>query len=165
MKRLLIVVAVLGLGALLPAGAYAQTQASLAITANVAANCTISTSPVAFGAYDPLVANLAAPLDATGGVSVACTKGSVPTIGLDVGSHPSGPARRMLGATSGDFLTYELYQPGGYVTVWGTGGAAYTAAAAPNRNARSFTVNGRVPANQDVGTGNYGDSVLATVNF
>jgi spore coat protein U-like protein len=163
-NRLLVAAVVIGLGALLPAGAQAQTQASLAISANVAANCTISTAPVAFGAYDPLVANLAAAKDATGGVRVTCTKGSVPTIGLDAGSHAAGAVRRMVGDT-GDFLTYELYQPDGYTTVWGTGTAAYKGPAAPDRTMRTFAVNGRIPGNQEVGTGNYSDSVLATVNF
>lgn len=163
-NRLLVLAAMLSVVALLPAGAYAQTTANLAISANVAANCTISTTPVAFGAYDPLVVNVAAPKDATGGVIVTCTKGSVPAIDLDAGSHASGAIRRMLGAT-GDFLTYELYQPGAFTTVWGVGPAAYTGAAAPNRNPRTFTVNGRIPGNQDVATGSYSDMVLATVNF
>ena len=40
--------------------AYAgSTPANLAVSASVTANCTISTSAVAFGAYDPVVANAA----------------------------------------------------------------------------------------------------------
>ena len=163
MKRIL-VVAVLGLVALLPAGANAQTTANMAISASVAANCTISVTSVAFGAYDPLVANASAPKDANGSVTVTCTKGSVPTVGLGLGSNPSGTTRQMT-AGAGNFLTYELYSASDYSTVWGTGTAAYTATAAVNKNPRTFTVYGRVPGGQDAATGTYGDTVLATVNF
>ncbi len=34
-----------------------STTANLSVTASVNANCTISTTAVAFGAYDPVVAN------------------------------------------------------------------------------------------------------------
>jgi spore coat protein U-like protein len=163
-NRLLVVAAMLCFAALLPAGAYAQTTANLAISASVAANCTISTTAVAFGAYDPLVTNASAPKDANGGVTVTCTKGSVPTVALGLGSNPSGSVRQM-SAGGGNFLTYELYSASDYSTVWGTGTSAYTASAALNKNPRTFTVYGRVPGGQDAATGAYADTVLATVNF
>lgn len=165
-SRLLVVAATVGAAALLPVGASAQSASTnLSVTANVTANCTISTTAVAFGVYDPVVANDTAAKDATGTVTVACTKGTVPTIGLGLGSNASGSARRMLGA-SGDYLTYELYQPSGYTTVWGTTGAnLFAAGASPGRAARGFTVNGRIAPGQDVDTGAYTDSVVATVNF
>src|SRR5688572_26333093 len=43
-----------------------SASASLTVTASVAKNCTISTTPVNFGAYDPVAANATAPLDGTG---------------------------------------------------------------------------------------------------
>ena len=46
--------------AAITAPAFAASQnANLNVTASVAANCTITTSPVAFGAYDPVSANAA----------------------------------------------------------------------------------------------------------
>jgi spore coat protein U-like protein len=143
----------------------AATQtANLGVSATVTNNCTISTGAVAFGAYDPVVANAAANLDGTGTVTVACTKGSTATIGLGLGANPSGSVRRMSGGT--DFLTYELYQDASRSTVWGNSGAGLLSpAAAPSKAARNFTVYGRVPSNQDVAAGNYNDTVLATVNF
>jgi spore coat protein U-like protein len=166
-QRLLFVAAVGCLAALLPAGAFAQSAtANLSVTANVAANCTITTTPVAFGAYDPVVANDTAALDAVGTVRVACTKGASPTVGLGLGGNPSGSTRRMAGSTAGEYLTYELYHPGGHTTIWGTGGAGlFAAGAAPSRAVRTFDVNGRIAGGQDVGTGNYNDTVVATVNF
>ena len=44
----------------------ATTTANVGVGASVAANCTIGTAPVAFGAYDPVVANAAVALTATG---------------------------------------------------------------------------------------------------
>jgi spore coat protein U-like protein len=67
---------------------------------------------------------------------------------------------------SGNFLTYELYQEVGRVTVWGTaGGALLSPSAAPSKAARDFTVYGRVTAGQDATAGSYTDTVVATVNF
>ncbi|HUM14049.1 MAG TPA: spore coat protein U domain-containing protein, partial [Candidatus Nitrosotalea sp.] len=49
------------------APAFAQTAtANLGVSATVAKNCSISTTPVAFGAYDPIVTNATNPLDGTG---------------------------------------------------------------------------------------------------
>src|SRR2546423_10281587 len=94
--------------------AYAagSTPANLTVTASVTANCTISTSAVAFGAYDPVVANAATALNGSGSVSVACTKGSAPSITMDLGANASGSQRKMLVTGGGtDTLDYQLYQP------------------------------------------------------
>src|SRR5688572_30582421 len=156
------------LGALMtaPTAALAATAtANLSVTATVINNCVISTAAVAFGNYDPVGANAAADLDATGTVTIACTKGSTATIGLGLGSNASGAVRRMTDG-SGNFLTYELYQEVAETTVWGTaGGALLSPAAAASKAARNFTVYGEVAANQDITAGSYTDTVVATVNF
>jgi spore coat protein U-like protein len=146
-----------------PASAQSATS-NLSVTTSVANNCTITTAPVAFGAYDPVVVNVATPLDGTGSVTVACTQGSSATIGLGLGGNASGSTRRMNGG--GNFITYELYQDTGRTTVWSNAGAGLLSpAAAPSVAPRSFTVYGRVAAAQSVPAGAYNDSVLATVNF
>ena len=143
----------------------ATANASMDVTAAVGVNCTISTAPVAFGAYDPVVGNASTPLDSTGLVTVACTKGAVATVGLDLGSHASGGTRRLSNGGS-QYLTYELYKESARTTVWGNGGAALLGlGAAPSKFPRNFTVYGQVPAGQDVPAGTYGDAVVATVNF
>ena len=135
------------------------------MTANVTKNCTITTAPVTFGAYDPVAANATAPLDGTGTVTVTCTKGAPAKVGLSPGSNAQGTTRRMSGGAAA-FLTYELYKDTAHATVWGdTIDTALDIPAAPNRNPRDFTVYGRVPAAQDATVGNYTDTVVATVNF
>jgi spore coat protein U-like protein len=153
----------------LPAFAATATQ-SLTVSASVANNCTISTTAVNFGTYDPLSGT---DTDNTGSVTITCTKGTSATIALDTGAHASGSTRRMDDG-SGNVLTYELYHPANlnpgagaaYATVWGTSGAnLFSPAAAPSKAARTFTVSGRITAGQDVAAGNYTDTVQATVNF
>jgi len=147
-----------------PASAATAT-ANLGVTATVTNNCTISTAALAFGSYDPVVANASTNLDGSGTVSVACTKGTSATVGLGLGSNASGSVRRMTDG-SGNFLTYELYQDSGHVTVWGNSGAGLLSpAAAPSKATRAFTVYGQVASNQDVTAGSYSDTVVATVNF
>lgn len=143
-----------------------SATASLAVSATVANNCTISTTAVAFGAYDPVVANASSPLDNSGGkVTIACTKGATTTIALALGANASGSQRRLKDAGT-NYLNYELYQDSGHSTVWGTSGAnLLTPAAAPSKAARDFTVYGQVAASQDVPAGTYTDTVVATVNF
>ena len=148
-----------------------SATSNLGVSANVSANCTISTTAVAFGAYDPIVVNAATPRDANGAVTITCTKGATTTIGLDAGgnsTHASGTTRAMTnGAGTPSYLSYELYQdaPGG--TLWGNSGADLdTPPAAPSKAPRSFTVYGRIPAGQDVPVAaSYSDTVVATVNF
>jgi len=143
----------------------ATATANLGVSATVTNNCTISTSALAFGSYDPVVANASTDLDGTGTVTVACTKGVSATVGLGLGSNASGSTRRMNDG-SGNFLTYELYQDSGHTTVWGNAGAGLLSpAAAPSKAARNFTVYGQVVSNQDATAGSYSDTVVATVNF
>lgn len=152
-----------------------SATANLNVSASVAPNCTIATTPVAFGAYDPVVTHAGAALDATGTVEVACTKGATATITLGLGSNSTGTTRRMSDGGT-EFLSYELYkQPGttpgaacNYTgaAVWGTTGTdAFTTTAAPTKGTRIYNVCGRVAGGQDVPSGSYTDTVQATVNF
>ena len=144
----------------------AQTStASLTVSASVTKNCTISTTPVNFGAYDPVAANATAPLDGIGTIVVTCTKGAAAKVGLNPGSNAEGTSRRMTQG-AGEYLAYELYKDTTHSTVWGdTLDTALDIPAAPNRNPRTFTAYGRIAAAQDASVGNYTDTVVATVNF
>lgn len=154
-----------------------STPANLSVTASVSANCTISTSAVAFGPYDPVVANAATALNGNGSVSIACTKGSAPSITLGLGSNAVGSQRNMKITGGGaDVLGYQLYQPPNNTagtactfpgaTVWDTSvGGTFTPTSPANKNSRTYNVCGTVSAGQDVNVGSYSDTVVATVNF
>lgn len=139
----------------------ATATANLTVSATVIASCTVTAGTVAFGNYDPTsVGNL----DQAGTFTVACTKGTGASVGLNTGSNASGATRRM---TSGsEFLTYELYKESDRSNVWGnSGGAAVTLAAATSNAPQTLTVYGRIPPGQDVGVASYTDTVLITVTF
>jgi len=167
MRRILIVLAGFALVSIaMENRLIGQTAtSSLTVTATVTKNCTISTAPINFGSYDTVAANATAPLDGIGTLTVACTKGAAAKVGLGVGSNAQGTTRRMTGGTAA-FLNYEIYKDTAHATIWGdTADTALDIPAAPNRNPRTFTAYGRVPAAQDATVGNYTDTVVATVNF
>jgi spore coat protein U-like protein len=150
--------------------AQAQTSGNININATVSAVCTIAVNPLAFGAYNPLSGTA---LDVSTSLAVTCSQGTSATIALAAGSNANAGVRRMAGG--GSFLSYNLYQPASnvagatcaYTTVWGNGtlGTTLTTTAAPDLNARSYTVCGRIPAGQNVPTAEYSDVVAATVTF
>lgn len=162
-KKILIA---LGL-ALIGSGALAQQNIIVSATVNPV--CNVTANPLAFGAYNPLVATNT---DISTTVGVECSKGSVPKIELDNGSNFL-VSRRMKHATSADFLAYSVFQPASnavgaacaYTTAWGTGAAALTTTAATSTASRSYRVCGRLAGSQDVPVGAYSDTVAVTINF
>jgi spore coat protein U-like protein len=167
MRWMVLVVAGIALFSMAPRrGLDAQTAtASLTVSASVTKNCTISTTPVNFGAYDPVAANATAPLDGVGTIVVTCTRGAVAKVGLNPGSNAEGTTRRMSQGAA-EYLAYEIYKDTTHSTVWGdTLDTALDIPAAPNRNPRTFTAYGRIAAAQDATVGNYTDTIVATVNF
>lgn len=142
---------------------------SLAVTASVSPNCTITTSAVAFGAYDPIVTNATTALDGTGTVSVTCTNESAVAITLDQGANAANgstdavPLRQMKD-TGADVLAYFLYSDTNRTVVWGN-----TAPTGVNDTGngvlQTLTVYGAVTAGQNVPATSYSDTVIATVTF
>ena len=102
----------------------------------------------------------------TGTVTIACTKGSAPSIGLNNGLYaglgPTGPRAMRLGATA-NYLGYDIFWPGTN-TSWTTA-APYIPSAPLSKAARTFNMDGAAAAGQDVAVGSYTDTVTATVNF
>src|SRR4051812_50205710 len=92
-KRAFVFVAV-ALYALAPSDVHADSAtAVIQISANVRKNCLITTTPVAYGGYDPVGANATPPLDATRTPVLPCPQGTTPPIPPDGGAHPPGPGR------------------------------------------------------------------------
>lgn len=155
--------------AVVAAPAFAATKtANLGVSAEVANNCLISTSPVAFGGYDPIDTHAADPRDGTGTVTVTCTLDAATTVTLgeganaDTGSTAAAPLRRMLAGSS--FLSYALYSNAGRSAVWGNE-ASVDVDHTGTGTATNLTVYGRIAAGQNVPAGSYADTVVATVEF
>jgi spore coat protein U-like protein len=161
-----------------PQSGASSAAGSLSITATVVSNCVISADALDFGLYDPMLANAAAPRNASANLTIACTKGSSPSITIDLGRHASGGSRymRITTAAFADTLRYELYQPPTPGTnsacsfpgakLWGAAPSqAFQPTQPTSRTARSYNVCGTIPAGQGVSVGSYADTVVATVNF
>ena len=152
--------------------AYAVTESTnMLVTANIGMNCTISTTDIAFGAYDPIVDHASNDLDAVGSVTTTCTVGSAGKViiglglGAPEGSSDANPDRRMQGPSEGDYLTYQVYSDDDRSQVWTNEvatGVVYTATG----SAEVMPVYGRVEAGQNtVAKGSYSDILLVTVNY
>jgi spore coat protein U-like protein len=142
----------------------AELTSSATINAQVDSYCEISTQPLVFSAYDPVVTHYTTPYDAEGYILVACIKGTIPTIELDLGNHSTGTQRRMRDSTT-HYLNYELYQNSERVLIWGTGSSRYVAGVTPSKEPRIFSVYGRIFPGQNVSAGHYTDFLRATVYF
>ena len=161
--------ALLTTGALLGAagGASAATATTtFTVTATVNTNCKVSAAPLTF-TYAP--GGGAATNNTT--VTVNCTKGTGFDIALTAGSTAgTTAAQRLLSATAGDKLQYNLYSAAtsgtpwgvtvGTDTVHGTGGGMGTAV--------TQTVYGQVVdsvANQGIPPGTYTDTITVNVTY
>ena len=136
-------------------------QATMQVSAVIVPACTIGAGTVAFGGYDPIVANATTPLDAQGTFQVACTRNTTYAVGLGLGSFASGSTRQM--ASGAQRLAYELYSDPGRTAVWSTTGTV--GGAAPSIAPITLTVYGRIPGGQSVAPGAYADTVQSTINF
>lgn len=131
-------------------------------------SCTVTTTGVAFGSYDPIAS---VNNDSAGSIRVRCTllaalAGSY-TIALSTGGAPSFDLRRM--ANGGSLLRYNLYTDAARSQIWGDGtGATQTVTngfLALLAVDQTTSVYGRIPAGQNVAAGSYADTVVVTITF
>jgi spore coat protein U-like protein len=140
-------------------------------------DCTVSSTPVAFGIYDPLGTT---PLDGSGQVTVDCRRtNSVAFVtSLSRGAAGSYAPRAM--NSGGNSLQYNLYTNAARTIVFGdgTGGTStvlcFTGVTLngcigsnPSGQGRRAVLPfyGRISAGQDAATGNYLDTVQVTIVF
>ena len=132
----------------------------LLMTAQAEANCTISTTSVAFGSYDVFSAT---PRDANGTVQIDCTPRENIQVTLSSGSSSVFNPRTL--RSGSNILNYNLFRNAARTQIWGDGSAGTSTSSANNVRTTTLTVYGRVPAAQDAAVGNYADTIVATVIF
>ena len=163
----------LGLAVLMGAASLsalaATTSTNVGVTTTVIANCTVTSTPIAFGNYDALSAT---PNDAVGTLVLTCTQGSAPSVAIGLGANASGVQRRMTDGTN--FLPYSVFRPTsnaasatctGATTDYPATVPGFALVAAPSTAARTFNLCGQIAAGVSVPIGTYSDTVLATVTF
>ena len=148
------------IAALLLAGMAAQAANAV---------CTVSTSGVAFGAYDPSLGQSA---DTNGTIAVTCsgtagdTAAYTVTISAGLGSFS---ARKMLAGGGG--LTYNLYKDSACTQVWGdASGGTSVVSDSVTLTSSSLTMNyvvySRIARGQRTAKANiYSDSLLVTLTY
>lgn len=142
-----------------------QANAIMPVTASIAANCTVDTTPLAFGNYDPIVANglNGSDLSAVATLGVACTQGSFATITMGEGEMFQGGVRHMVSGQNGGVLAYELFVDGAQSLSWPAEGVGYEGTGLFDTSVKVF---GRIPRaqNQPV-SADYSDAVNVTISF
>jgi spore coat protein U-like protein len=137
---------------------------ALAPRADGALTCTFGTVGVNFGLYDVFQTSST---KAEGWISYSCTdvKGNKRmTIELSAGSSGTF-AYRTLG--SGSNFRYNLYLDSANSRVWGdtTGNSDHFSTNPNDTNEHKLPVYGTIPAGQDVGVGDYIDTIIVTMEF
>ncbi len=130
-----------------------------------AATCTVTANSFSFGNYDVMSAT---PMTTTGSnlITVTCSGGSgTMTVNLSTGGSGSYIQRAMKNGTN--TLTYNLYTTANLTTIWGngTGGTGNIVQTYKNKSTTQFNVYGQIPAQQNVVSGSYSDSITVTVSF
>jgi len=137
---------------------------TLNTSATVTANCTVSTSALAFGNVD---STSASNVDASGGLTITCTNGSAWTAsaGVGAGTGASYATRKM--TAGANLLNYNIYTSAARTTVWGDGtGSTATIGGTGTGTGQSVTVYGRVAGGQTgVPIGSYADTVAVTITY
>lgn len=143
-------------------------------TTQAAIDCSVSTSGVGFGDYDPL---LATPDDSSANVAVTCTRVILVdpftinyTLSLSRGSSGTYAPRRMNAGSAR--LNYNLFRDAARAQVWGDGtNSTGTVAGTANfvwfqtSQTSNHTAYGRVPAQQNASPGSYTDTIVLTITF
>jgi spore coat protein U-like protein len=137
------------------------TTAPFTVTATNATICAVSASTLNFGSTGVL----RSALDGTGSITVTCTNAAPYTVALDGGlSGAVNPTQRKM-AQGAETITYGLYQDSARTAPWGSSGGVNTVAGTGTGLAQSFTVYGRVPAQNTPSPGTYADTVVLTISY
>ncbi|MBH1971769.1 spore coat protein U domain-containing protein [Moraxellaceae bacterium AER2_44_116] len=123
------------------------------------AACTVVVQPVLFGNYDVFDT---VDLDSTGLVEVTCDSvADSYSIALSAGMGSYSQRKMMQGIYA---LNYNLYTNSGRTTVWGDGTAG-TSVVNGGGLLTSFSLYGRVTAQQSARVGAYSDNLVLTLTF
>jgi spore coat protein U-like protein len=136
----------------------------LLFTGNVFALCTVTTTTVNFGNYNPI---LATATDSTGTIDVFCdvkSMGVITSIGVSPNSGVFSPRQMAFGL---ELMNYNVYTNKQRTSIWGDGtvGTSTVSNNIPANKTKSMTVYGRIPPGQDVSVGTFSETLTVTVTW
>jgi spore coat protein U-like protein len=143
----------------------------------LAGSCTVSSTGLAFGAYQPLTfAGKLTSSDRTSNasISVVCTgitSGGSYSIALGpstTGSGDSISTRYLSNSLGGDNMVFNIYTNASYSTVWGNGtmGSLIGGSIPVGDSNQSQPVYGKIPAGQNtLRAGSFSDSLTMTLTY
>ena len=166
--KLAIVAGILVGSAGLTVPVFADTEDStMLVSAGIGKNCAITTTNIAFGTYDPIVAHKTAALTASGSITTTCTIGTAGEVLIDYGEHAGVDStnRLMLGQNEEETLGYEVYSDGSRSIPWS--GVADSGIDINAEVSEEFmTVYASIPGGQtDAPNDSYNDTLTVTVSY
>ncbi|MDP9801978.1 Csu type fimbrial protein [Acinetobacter calcoaceticus] len=176
MKKSLICLPAIAMGLMSITAANAVTATgTLTVKATITNSCVLNTSATGttanavldFGTLSSLASNVDADTTTTGGtaIKVLCNNTVPWTLAFDAGKNAQTTQRRMIGgATSNEFIPYNLFSDTNRATAIGISTTAYsgTGTGAP----QTVNVYGRIPAGSTLpSAGSYVDTVTVTVTY
>jgi len=137
--------------------------------------CTITAAAATDVDFGSALSTATTPSNAQGTITAQCSALTPYTIALNAGSN-AGTAndvttRRMkntnAAVTANNFVGYQLYQDAGHATVWGATTGTNTVAATGTGLPVAFNIYGQIanPSVNNAATGNYQDTVTATISY
>ena len=151
----------------------ASSTSDINISANINGSCTMSNTDLNFGDYDAFGANATQDLLATATITTTCTPGTIGSVKMDNGKHPSSKVSRGRGPSSGGYnrnmasgsskLKYEIYRNEGLTSVWNF--LQYKTVIASGTS-EDLPVYAKVFKNQlDAAAGSYTDIINITLTY
>ena len=155
-------------GLILQANAATSTS-EMNVTTNISATCTMSNTDLDFGEYNAIGVNATQDLLATATITTTCTPGTIGSVKMDNGKHPSSKVSRRRGgynrnmASGSSKLKYEIYRNESLTSVWNF--LQYKTVIASGTS-EDLPVYAKVFKNQlDAAAGSYTDIINITLTY
>jgi spore coat protein U-like protein len=160
---------IVGLACIGGPAAATTTSQQFQVQLQIVAQCVInSTATLNFGSIGVLAgANQSGVNDQTTTVAVQCTNTTPYNIGLDTGTTTGGSTttRLLLNSSTNETVQYKLFQDSGHTTNWGNTVNTDTQSATGNGASQTYTIYGRIPAQNTPTPGSYTDTITVTVTY
>ena len=155
--------------------ALAADTATFNVRIIITKACTITAAAATDVDFGSALSTATTPSNAQGSVTAQCSALTPYTIALNAGANAATAndvtTRRMINTdaavTTNNYVGYQLYSNATRTTVWGATAGTNTVAGTGNGLAQAYPIYGQVanPSVNNAATGNYQDTVTATITY